>query len=192
MVACNRRARLTLAIALSIVGMPAPVFAQVASFHDLASLVEPDMTVAVTDATGHEVKGNVAEISASSLTLAIDGTLLDLDEADVVRVSRPAHGFSRVWGGLIGFGTGLGVVAGVAALTIVASDNEGSTLDPNTGNTIAWSVMLGGAALGAVYIHPTEEELLFESRGAAESALTLSVSPVLSKKAKGVALSIRW
>ena len=67
MVACNRLALLTLAIAPAIVGMPAPVFAQVASFHDLASLVEPDMTVAVTDTTGHEVTGNVAEISASSL-----------------------------------------------------------------------------------------------------------------------------
>ncbi len=78
------------------------------------------------------------------------------------------------------------------SVAIAASDNEGSSLDPSTGNAIAWSVMLGGAALGAVKIHPREEELLFQSGAAVPPALTLSLSPVLSKTAKGAALSLSW
>ena len=195
----RRVASLTLIITLFLLGGavtahaqddPSPAIAR--SFADLSSRVEPGMTVAVIDTAGNEVTGDLAEISASSLSLSIDETRVDLDEADVVRVSRPAHGLSRVLGGLIGFGAGLGVVAGVAALTIVAGENEGSTLDPNTANAIAWSVMLGGAALGAVLIHPTEEELLFQSGRATQSALALSVSPMLTKNTQGAVLSVTW
>ena len=66
------------------------------------------MKVVVVDTAGNQLTGDVAKISASSLTLLSDGTRHDLDEDDVVRVSSPAHGLSRVAGGFIGGAAGVG------------------------------------------------------------------------------------
>ena len=73
-----------LIVTLSLVAVPTAV-AQVASFQDLSSLVERGVKV-VVDTAGNQLTGDVAEISASSLTLLSDRTRHDLDEADVVRV----------------------------------------------------------------------------------------------------------
>ena len=166
---CSRTRALAFLVTLLTVVIPAPGSAQepapevARSFAQLGTRVEPGTEVSVVDTAGKEITGDLANISASFLTLSIDGTPVNLDEADVVRVSRPAYGLSRIWGGLIGFGAGLGVVAGVSLVAIAASDNQGSSLDSSTGNAIAWGVMLGGATLGAVKIRCFRNQLLAPS-----------------------------
>ena len=132
------------------------------SFHDLAQRAETGWTVEVLDRQGNETTGDLEEISGSSLTVAVDGASQTFEEENVLRVSRPPRGRSRVLGGLIGFGIGLGIVAGVAGACSAGGDDACGGGGSAGQNAIAWGFMLGGATLGAIMIHPTEEELLYQ------------------------------
>ena len=93
------------------------------SFHDLGQRAETGWTVEVLDRQGNEPTGDLEEILGSSLTVAVDGALQTFEEENVLRVSRPPRGRSQVLGGLIGFGIGLGIVAGVAGACSAGGDD---------------------------------------------------------------------
>lgn len=98
---------------VTIIGMAVPASAQeqpppaaTRSLQDLIGRVDSGVTLSVIDTAGNEITGNLATISASSLTLLIEGNHRELAERDVLRVTRPPYGMSRLKGGLIGAGVG--------------------------------------------------------------------------------------
>ena len=157
------------------------------SFQGLGTLVEAGTEVSVIDVSGDEIVGDVAEISASTLTLSAGGNRREFREGDVLRVTRPSHGMSRVVGGLIGAGVGFG---GFMAVIGVCYANVGTC---DYGVYAAFLPMVGGgAAAGAVMTGRTDEQLLFRSPTAVARASTVSVAPMVSKTAKGARLAISW
>ena len=53
-------------------------------------------------------------------------------------------------------------------------------------------IRLIALALGATLVRPKEEEVLYSSGRAGQTAVTFSVSPILSPKAQGVLGSLSW
>ena len=188
---CRISAR-ALVVTLLTTAIPGPVVAQeptpevARSFQELMTRVDPGMEVSVVDTAGTEVAGDVLSISASSLTLSLDGTQRELREVDVVRVTRPPHGMSRSKGAWIGFGLGSTLALGIGAAC------AGDSGCPDGVLGVAAVGFFGGPVAGALLAGKTDEELLFQSGGTAQAALTVSVLPVISKKAKGAALSLTW
>ena len=172
------------------VGAQEPPSAPVArSFQNLADRVEPDMTLSVIDTAGKEIAGTLADLSATSLTLLIDGNPRELPEGDVLRVTRPPHGMSRLRGGLIGAGVGF---AGMAAIGVACTTaNEHGDGCGSEVPVIGFGVFVGSIVAGALLAGRTEEELLFQ-REAGPPALTLSLAPTFSRRSKGLALTASW
>ena len=116
------------------------------SFQDLGTLVESGTEVSVIDVTGNEIVGDVVEISASTLTLSADGNRREFRESDVLRVTRPPHGMSRVVGGLIGAGVAFGVFVAAAA----ACTNSGGCGEEGQAAGVFMAMMIAGPAVGAL------------------------------------------
>ena len=57
---------------------------------------------------------------------------------------------------------------------------------------MGFGLFVGSIVAGALLAGKTEEELLFQSGGTARLAPRVSVSPVFSRNAKGVALALAW
>ena len=190
----RRVAAVAVVVALSFVAIPTAAVAQVASFQNLSSLVEPGVEVVVVDTAGIGRTGDVAGVSASSLSLLIDGTRHDFDEADVVQVVRPAHGLSRGIGAQIG-----GVAGAVGAILIMRSciggeegcPGELSSLNNNEMAGLIGGLIVGGAVGGALLTHRTPEQVLFQSGGPG-STVAFRLSPILSRRAKGALFSMTW
>ena len=150
--------------------------------------MESRTEVSVIDTTGNEIVGDVVGISASTLTLTVDGNRREFRESDVLRVTRPPHGMSRVVGGLIGAGVGFG---GFMAIIGVCYQNVGTCDYEVLGAFVP--MVAGGAAVGALATGRTDERLLFRSpNSVSRASSTVSVAPMVSKTAKGARLAIRW
>ena len=106
----------------------------VRSFRDLGPRMEPGTEVSVIDIEGNEIIADLLEVSSSTLTVSVDGARRDFLESQVLQVSRPPHGHSRVWGGFIGFGTGLGIVAGIAGACTLGGDDACGHRTSSRGN----------------------------------------------------------
>ena len=158
-----------------------PTAAAARSFQDLGTRLEPGTEVSVIDRAGNEVTGDVIDISASSLTLSIDDNQQALAESDVLRVTRPPHGLSRLAGGLIGAGLGFAAMAAIG-VGCTAANEQGDGCPPGALEA-GFALFVGSTVAGALLAGKTDEELLFQSGGA--SALTLSVAPVLSRPCVG-------
>jgi hypothetical protein len=153
------------------------------SFDQLRMLVKAGDTVTVTDTSGHEIKGKIAEISSSSLALATKDGRSTLAEGDVTTISKQRHGSLATgakWG--LGVGGGLGLIVALSFLGDGCSD------------CAAYAVVSGGlyAGLGTgigvgVSAATMHRKTLFSRPGAAPSKLT--VSPLLTHSRKGVLVS---
>ncbi len=85
------------------------------SFTELRLLVRPGDTVSVTNTTGGEVTGKIAELSPSALALMVEGHRQDLREVDVTAI-RQRRSDSLQNGAFIGLCIGAGY-GGAAVLT---------------------------------------------------------------------------
>jgi hypothetical protein len=122
---------------LSLVVAPGASAQELAgTFDQLRVLVAPGQTVTVIDQAGQKTTGEIVTLSATSLRLAVAGTVRDLGERDVAQI-RQRRPDSLANGAKIGFGVGLalGVLGGVALAS--------------TGEEGAWGYALVGAALYA-------------------------------------------
>src|SRR5688572_6456178 len=103
---------------LALGACAAPVDAQeaetgiAASFEQLQVLVTPGSTVTVTDASGTSVSGRIDTLSASALSLLVDGTPRNFSEADV-NIIRQRRGDSLANGAWWGLGIGAGLAVAV-------------------------------------------------------------------------------
>lgn len=146
-------------------------------------MVELGTTLVVRDTTSQEAASNLINISDDVLTLSIDGTPRDFLESEVLRVTRPAHGLSRWWGALIGFGVG-----SLALAPVASCPGEGGC-PPWDG--IAGGVFIGSIAAGVLLTGRAPAEVLYAAAHL-PPAVTLSLSPVRSGHGKGVAFALMW
>ena len=153
------------------------------SWPRLAERLKPGTPVAVIDVGGVEVRGRVAAVSATSLTLKVLGAPRDIAAGDIVHLRREGD---PLW-------NGLGIGAGVGLLFVGLSDNVcvGTPSPSCTGSQVpkraaAFAVMAAaGAVIDALLRHDTK---LYERA----SGVAFGVVPVVSPGQKAVSFAIGW
>ena len=156
-----------------------------------------------------EVEGKLISFTSSALYLAIDpptAVSTDLEIAPLddggQQVEVPAARVaSIVRGPRISYkkGIGIGVLTGAAAGVALgwAMCQTSDCDDDERAGPMALGVALGagaGAALGALVASASDpsEELVYSAAGTTESRFSYSVSPIMSRKRKGVLFSVTW
>jgi hypothetical protein len=170
-------------VAVLIVLLPALAAAQepVKSFDQLNTRLKVGDTVWVTDAQGREVKGKIAGLTRSALTLEGDaGRTL---QVDVVRLITQRTG-SRVWKGTL-WGLAAG---GAVSLGLVLASNG---CDYDGFYLCAYGIPVAiGAGAGVGAMAPGKTTVVYRAPGTAGGTSThLSVAPVITPRTKGVTVS---
>ena len=174
---------------------PAPCAAQepVTFFDQLDTRLKPGDTVWVTDAQGREIKGTIETLGPDALTLKGDGT--DAFAArDVARVQRRERD-SLVNGTLIGLGVGVGFA--VAAYSKSTAEERENC---RTEYLLCGFMMVVYAGLGAgigagidALIPGKKAEVSYRAPDpAGGTAARLSIAPVVTRRAKGVAVAFAF
>jgi hypothetical protein len=175
-------------VAVLVVLLPALAGAQepVKSFDQLNTRLKVGDTVWVTDAQGRETKAQIRELGPSALTLKGDsvGTL----QSDAVRLVKQRKGKPVLRFTL--YGVGIGAAAG-AAISQVGCSDCGEAL----AGGLVWGSLIGagaGAAIGAM--RSGKEVVVYRAPGAPGSAgsARLSVTPMIARRTKGVAVSFAF
>jgi hypothetical protein len=178
-------------LALAVCLAPATALAQTAqSFEDVQRRVKTGQTVRVTERTGQQTTGKVAEVSPSSLTLVTEETTRDAAgnerrtwtgrrtfvEATISELRRPN---SVVNGALIGAGVG----AGLSLWDYLIDPSE-------PGNAAITAVLVGvGLAAGAGIDALVNRggELVY---AAPRRTPVVTVSPLFSRGRRGAVVSV--
>ena len=182
----------TVALFSAMLALPsvAPAQEPVKSFDQLDTRLKPGDTIWVTDAQGREVKGRIRELTPSALELDSGGGRSY--QAGDVRLVAQSGGRNTGKGAL------WGLVAGAAAGAVIgaSSGNEGD-YGTQGGWALAGAGIFGGigagvgAALGAVWGKPAQ--VVYRAPAAPASADgRLSIAPVFTPRAKGVAVSFAF
>jgi hypothetical protein len=153
------------------------------SFEQLRVLVDRGDTVTVTDAVGGRIRGTIADLSASRLTLLINGSARSLERSDVDTIHQRRHGSLATgarWG--VGCGTALGILAAVGSRS---EDPGGLFFLAETG---VWAAL--GTGIGVGISAATEHEQLIYRNGAPGAPVTLS--PLAGAGRAGVLVSLRF
>lgn len=149
------------------------------SFHQLRPLLEEWDRLTVTDTGGRTQEGYLLDWSPSSLTLLIDGLVRDVNEAEIMAISRPTPDSNKngaLWGFLAG--------AGLMGASLSASPLRHYPLA-----SAGVAALFGGigASIGAgvdTLIKGSDSQVIYRSRR------RLSVAPLLSRDRRGVAVSL--
>ena len=151
------------------------------SFDQLRLLVRLGDVVTVTDGSGHHIKGKLAGLTDTSLSLAGDNRMFA--ERDVEAVTRHDHANVRtgaLWG--FGIGAGLGVLAGAAICEYRCEPGAYAAV------ALVYGGLGSGIGVGISAMMPTEQ-LIFRS---SSSKARLTVAPVLSQDRKALSVSLRF
>lgn len=183
-----------LAVASSILLLPATAFPQApaaaaSSFDQVAARLKVGDTVLVTDASNAVHKGRLRELSATSIVLTEGGAPLRLAEEQVtaVRWQKP----DSLWtGALSGLALGVG-------LGLLAASGEDDDVFMSQGEVAALSAgLLGilGALIGTGVdaAIPPKKVLIYERAQGAARASTLGLSPIVSHRRRGLAVSVAF
>jgi hypothetical protein len=160
----------------------------VRDFSQLNTRLKPGDTVWVTDAQGREIKGRITSFAPDAIGVEANGAqLLRADEVRAVEHRRPD---SLANGALIGLGVGFGVGAGLALL--VCSEDECS----GSGATVFALVIAGigtGIGVGVDALIPGRRQVVYRASGTpGATPARLSIAPVITPRAKGVAVSFAF
>ncbi len=150
----------------------------ITSFDRLALLVNQGDRVTVTDGAGQNLRGRIVDLSPSTISLQMDGARRDLHEAEV-SVIRRRHRDSLKNGALMGFMSGA---------TIGASLMLREGVDSAAALAVASLFGAAGASVGIGVDALVESSNVIYS--ANRSARRISVSPLLSRHHRGLALSV--
>jgi hypothetical protein len=161
----------------------------VRSFDALDTRLKPGDTIWVTDAEGREIKGKVQGLSPASLRVKSEGATQEFPQARVATIKhQPRDPLKNgvLWGALMGFAGG----AASCAANPECIDDEGGP-----GITIALSIVgaAAGAGIGPAVDASVKGPKLVVFRAPAASGITnLSVAPMITPRAEGVAVSFAF
>ena len=174
-----------------LVGPSAPASAQepAKSFDQLDTRLKPGDTIWVTDTEGREIKGKIQVLSPASLQVKSGGATQDLPPARVATITiQPKDPLRNgvLWGALLGF------VGGAASCLV----NEECTGDEAAAGVTAGLALMGaaaGAGIGAGVDAAVKgpKLVVYRAPGASGTA-RLSIAPVVTARAKGVAVSFAF
>ena len=151
------------------------------SFDQLRLLVRLGDSVTVTDASGHRIKGTLAGLTDTSLSLLGDNRMFA--ERDVETVVRHDHAHPRT-GALWGFGVGAGF--GLLAAGAICEYNCGPGAYGSV--ALAYGGLGAGIGVGIAAMIPTEQ-VIFRS---GSSTARLTVAPVISQNRQGLSVSLQF
>jgi hypothetical protein len=184
MISRNRRRLGGLVLAVGLVPNAASAQTVARSFDELQRTLKVGQTVFVTDESGRQTKGEVADVSASSLVVLTPDTRTFVEGA--VREIRRTD---RWWKGAL-IGLGVGAIPGAAAgLAGCAQYNRPACVtDPIVGALVLGGI---GAAIGAVIDASVNKvgKLLYASP---RQTPGVTLSPLLGNDRRGVLLSVRF
>lgn len=179
----------TATAALAILLLPALVHGQepVKSFDQLNTRLKVGDTIIVTDPQGREHKGMVLQISPTALTLdSREGQKLTMSSDVQLVQDRPHDSLKN--GALIGLACGV-ALGGVAAANCA---EEGCEFSPAATFAIAGGFYGGiGAAIGTGIdaLIPGKKRVVYRA-SEGKSAAQLMLTPVVTSRTKGIALSV--
>jgi hypothetical protein len=182
----STRTAIILATAVALAS-PAPCAAQepVRSFDQLNTRLKPGDTVWVTDAQGRDIKGKIQALAPGAITLrGDDPRTFAARDVSIIRKREPD---SLKNGALIGLGAGAGIAIAACA-----------EISRNEDNDAAWcAVAFGfyggiGAGIGVGIDALIPGKKLVAYRAPGSSPARLSIAPVVTPRAKGVAVSFAF
>lgn len=166
---------LTLTVATTAEGQ------EVARFDQLGSLLGPGDSVSVTDTSGGELAGRITSLSASSLSLVINGREREMSEDDVAAI-RQRHRDSLKNGALWGLVSGGAFAATLSVLMWEASDDAADAI-----GFVASYAGLGTAIGIGVDALITGRRTLYQRPK--QTGARYSVAPMLTATRHGVLVS---
>ena len=150
-------------------------------FQDLPLFVSLGERVTVTDNTGRELQGEIIDISPSALSVLVDDTRHDIQEANITRIRQRRPDSLKN-------GTLIGLLAGAlfGGLGMAGSGGEPGA-EPLV--VLAAAGLFGGAGAGVgalVDLGRVGSSVVYETRS---SSRRVSVAPLLARDRTGVAVS---
>jgi hypothetical protein len=154
------------------------------SLEQLRVLVRPGDRVRVTDTSGREMKATIDRLSASSISVIVDGSSRTLEEREILKIRQRKDD-------RLSDGARSGFIAG-AAVGLLA----GLSLREYGGNTfvVTAALLYGGIGAGmgvGIDAMVTHDRTIYDARVRSSSA-NISVAPMMTPERKGVALSLRF
>jgi hypothetical protein len=188
----RRPATSALVVLAALLGVaPGPASAQepVKGFDQLNTRLKPGDTVYVTDIEGREIVGKVRDLSTASLLVDTGGVPRDFQAARVrtirMRVSDPL-GNGVLWGMVAGF---VGGALSCAVNPQCAGDDGGGGITA----VLALMGAAGGAGIGAGVDAAVKRPMLtVYAAPAGPGGGRVSVAPMITPRAKGVAVLLRF
>ncbi len=183
----NRLSAIVLAVGLVSALLPAAAWAQDAAvpFSQLSKWVRLGDTVYITDAGGRELAGKLIDLPDGSLRLETGQGPRDIPRANVRSVAVREHDSLRN-GALIGLVAGV-LAGGALAASICSEDGCGG------GGVVVGVALYGamGAGIGAGIdaLTPGRKVVIYRAQSG-ERAPTVSLSPVLTPRRQGLAVSV--
>jgi hypothetical protein len=150
------------------------------TFDQLRVLVQAGDRIRVVDTSGRDIRGTIADITSSSLTLETDGTRRDFGEGEIttIRQRRPdslANG--ALWG--LGVGAGIGLYGGIA---LSGSDGSSAAIIPVI--TLLYAGIGAGVGAGLDALLSTERVIY------ARRTTSARLSPIVSYRKQTIGLSV--
>ena len=180
-------AALSLLLAFALAAAQEPV----KSFDQLNTRLKPGDTVWITDARGREIEGRIESLAPDAITLDAGGARI-FAAADVGLI-RDGRRDSLKNGTLIGLGIGGGLAA---AWCVAAAATDDPAISPGV-ECFEGAVVFGG--LGTLFglaidaANPGKGRVAYRAPGSPGAASArLSIVPVVTPRAKGVALSFAF
>jgi hypothetical protein len=178
------------AIALAIVSLLvafalAAAQEPVRDFTQLNTRLKPGDTVWVSDAQGREIAGKIQALTPDALTLRGDGARsFAARDVSLIRQRQP----DGIWNGAL---IGLGIGGGLAAAGCIAEKDYTDSFCP--GYILLYPAMGMGIAVAIDALIPGKKILAYRAPGpAGGNAARLSIAPVITPRAKGVAVSFAF
>ena len=173
-----------LCLLVSTCSQPAAAQGIAGSFEQLQLLVRPGDTVTLTDTSGREATGKIADLTSSMLVLMEKGSRRELSEREVTTI-RQRRSDSLANGAIWGLAVG-----GLLATGMVAAFWEGDDdIGPAAVGVALYSGV--GAGIGAgVDALITRRHVIYQRRST--SAVEIGIVPLMTDQRKGALVSVRF
>jgi len=174
--------------ALLLCGSTAWAQEPVRSLSDLPARIQAGERIEVTDREGKVVRGRFESVAASSLRITVArGRTQDIAGTSIKQIGKERP--DSDWNGiLLGLGAGLGMGA-LATQSTCPNDPECAAI---AGVIFIPTFAAGGAAIGALIDHSIKKYDPIYLQQATSDRPRLRLSPLVSKRTKGVLLSLSF